>query len=143
MNERNNTETGYRELFIEGSLPPPVDVLADVLTPDELFRRFLAASPGFFRSNAEVLQKLGIDVVRSHVALVNCAANFQKRINAVLNLIAYTQRAELSSADPSDACIKSWVIDQIARMLAGDLYDKLVEVTCDGGKYPWDLGQAP
>lgn len=138
MNERKNTETGYREMFIERGRPPLPDVLADVLTTEELFRRFLAASPGFFRSNADALQQLGLDVVKSQKALANYAADLEKRTNAALNLIAHAQRV-----DPSSAHLKAWVIDQIARMLAGDQYDKLVEVTCAGGAYAWDVGQAP
>lgn len=138
MNKRNNTETGYREIFIEAVRPPSADALVDVLTTDELFRRFLDAHPGFFRSNIGALQQLGLDVVKSHKALAGYAADLQERTNAVLNLIAYAQRADLGEAP-----LKAWVIDQIARILAGDRYDKVVEVTCAGGAYAWDVGQEP
>jgi hypothetical protein len=143
MNKRNNTETGYREMFIEGDHPPMTDALADVMTSEELYRRFLAASPGYFRSNAEALQQLGIDVVRSQAALAGYASELVDRIYAALNLIVRAQRVQPSSDDPSGAQLKAWVIDQIARMLARDRYDYVVEVACDGGKYAWDAGQAP
>jgi len=143
MNERKNPETGYREMFIEADRPPIADVLADVLTTEELYRRFLAAQPGYFRSNVDALQQLGLDVVKSHKALVNYADDLEKRIHAALNLIAQAQRTDPSSADPSGAHVKAWVIDQIARMLARDRYDHVVEVTCAGGRYAWDVGQAP
>lgn len=42
---------------------------------------------------------------------------------------------------------KTWVIDQMVRILAGDKYDKIVEKACDGedgpGTYSWDCGIAP
>lgn len=42
---------------------------------------------------------------------------------------------------------KSWVIDQMVRLLAGDEYDDIVREACDGvdgpDTYEWDTGIAP
>jgi len=42
---------------------------------------------------------------------------------------------------------KTWVIDQVIRILAGDKYDEIVREACDGedgpNTYEWDEGIAP
>lgn len=42
---------------------------------------------------------------------------------------------------------KTWVIDQIVRILAGDNYDNIIADACDGedgtNTYDWDTGIAP
>jgi len=42
---------------------------------------------------------------------------------------------------------KSWVIDQMVRVLAGPGYDELVKEACDGedgpNTYDWDIGIPP
>ena len=37
---------------------------------------------------------------------------------------------------------KTWVIDQMVRVLAGEYYDKIIEEACVGGN-SWDCGTAP
>lgn len=42
---------------------------------------------------------------------------------------------------------KSWVIDQVIRILSADRYDQIVKDSCDGedgpNTYSWDCGVAP
>lgn len=42
---------------------------------------------------------------------------------------------------------KTWVIDQIVRMLTGDNYGNIISEACDGedgaDTYDWDIGIAP
>lgn len=42
---------------------------------------------------------------------------------------------------------KSWVLDQVVRVLAGDDYERIVREACDGedgpDTYEWDVGIAP
>lgn len=38
---------------------------------------------------------------------------------------------------------KTWVIDQMVRLLADEGYEQLIEEYEDGGEYEWNVGIAP
>jgi hypothetical protein len=148
MTDRNtrpeNQERGYRELFVEAKPDPPPapppNPLEDVM-PYEEFKRRCEAMPSRSAPRIAALERLLFDMGRGHVALVNYTGDIEKRRDAALNFIARGERCD------GDVDFKAWVLDQVARILAGDRYDELVATTCAGEKgpqtYTWDVGIAP
>jgi hypothetical protein len=144
MTERDakpkNTETGFRELFTE---VPSVrsSPFADYMTVEELKRR-CEALPSRRDARIKALEKLVLDLERSHVKVSSIVHDLAGAQNAVLKLITlYVQ------CDDGNGHLKSWVIDQVARILAGGSYAKLVADACAGEKgastHAWDVGKPP
>lgn len=141
--KQENKETGFRHLFVESLPPTPTPAEAEVveiMTLEELARRFLALPIGILATRRlnKAITALAIDVTRSHAALLE----MRRCAEAALKMIALSQRAAVVDADG-----KAWVLDQVARILAGDQYGEFVAIACAGpagpATYSWDVGIAP
>ena len=60
----------------------------------------------------------------------------EARVDEAIKIIA-------EHAFDEDVGRRAWVIDQVARVLAGDRYDEVVREAPGGGGALWDLGVAP
>jgi len=62
----------------------------------------------------------------------------REKIEAAINLAV--QYSQIDGAHH-----KTWVIDQMVRVLAGSNYEKIIEEACnqEDGIYDWDTGIAP
>ena len=144
-----NTETGFRELFVETRstrLPrcsgeghiwefskPRCDCGERLrgMTPEELNRR-CAALPSSWglggNARIDALQDLVLELARGQVAALDLIVRYAR-------------------CGDHDERVKAWMLDQVTRMLAGEGYAKLVADACAGANgpatYEWDVGIPP
>ena len=121
----------YRKICEHSDLDIAKDCLIDTAHPE------LANDLEWKRiDNRYVSKDIGDGFIVSKIL----AETDSERIELALDLI--TDFAQIDGSHH-----KTWVIDQVARILTGDGYDKFVNSYCDGedgpNTYSWDEGSAP